>query len=72
MRVEMGVGNAEVAQFLREQTAQVFLLFGGRRGRRFRVGLRVDAHIAQEAFENGVGEFDRQDGHSGFNRHTRA
>ena len=54
--VEMGVGNPDRLQFGREQAAQVFLLFGGRAGRRGGVRLGVDDHVAQEALGHGMGE----------------
>ena len=54
--VEMGVANPHGKQFGSEQAAQVFLLLGGRAGRRFRIGLGVDHDIAQETLGHGVGK----------------
>jgi len=54
--VQMGVGDSHLPQFASEQAAQVFLLFGGRAGRRGRVRLGVDDHIAQKALGHGVRE----------------
>ena len=59
--VEMGVGEPHRLQLGGEQAAEILLLLGGGAGRRGRVRLGVDHHIAQEALGHGVGEAD---GHS--------
>ena len=56
--VEMGVADSHRLQFSREQAAQVFLLFGGWAGRRGRVRLGVDDHIAQKALGHRVREIE--------------
>ena len=60
VRVELGVGKADLAQFGDQQAAEVLLLFGRGRRRRFRVRLRVDGDVAQEALGDGVVELDRR------------
>ena len=52
--VEVSVLDSKIAELLGKHAAEVFLLFG--RGRCFGGGVRlgVDAHVTQEAFENGM------------------
>ena len=54
--VEMGVGEPHRLQLGGEQAAQIFLLFGGRAGRRRRIRLGVDHDVAQKALGHGVGK----------------
>lgn len=54
--VEMGIGDAHGLEFGDEHAAEVFLLFGRRRGRRGRIGLGVDGDIAKEALGHGMRE----------------
>src|SRR3979490_441569 len=60
MVVEMGVADSHRLQLVREQAAQVFLFFGGWAGRRSRVRLGVDDHIAQKALGHCMRELDRR------------
>ena len=43
-------------QFLRKETAQIFLFFGRGAGRRGGIRLRVDFDVTQKALNDGVGE----------------
>ena len=52
--VEFGVGKPDRLQLAREQAAQILLLVGGGAGRRGRVRLGVDRHVAQKALGHGM------------------
>ena len=53
---QLDVGEAELAQLVREQPREVELLRGARVGRRALLGLRVDPDVAKEALEHAGGK----------------
>ncbi len=59
VRVEMRIGESDRLQFARQQAAEIFLLLGGRAGRRGRIGLGVDDDIAQQALGHRMREMER-------------
>ena len=56
MLVKVGVSEPHRLQLVRQQAAQILLLFGGGAGRGGGVGLGVDHHIAQKALGHGMRE----------------
>jgi hypothetical protein len=50
----MGIGNPHRLDIAHKQPAEIFLVFGGRAGRRRGIGLGVNHHVAQEAIQNGA------------------